>query len=212
LRHSAQLAIEAGFSVIQVHAAHGYLLSLLLNPDVNQRTDRFQFGGPWFHGLVEDTKSVLGENLLSVRLNAMVGISPSEVEYALFRQIAADVISAGADIIDVSAGLYTLDRRLIYPNRGDGPLPHFGIARRLLAEAQCLVAIAGNISGLEDMPSDLPDRLLINVGRSLIADARFAQKLRDGRGSTVTCCRRTGRCHYFSRGEKSLTCGSNPAI
>ncbi|MGZ3789386.1 MAG: NADH:flavin oxidoreductase/NADH oxidase [Bacteriovorax sp.] len=42
--HSAKLALEAGFQVIEVHMAHGYLLHQFLSPVSNQRTD--EYGGP----------------------------------------------------------------------------------------------------------------------------------------------------------------------
>jgi 2,4-dienoyl-CoA reductase-like NADH-dependent reductase (Old Yellow Enzyme family) len=126
--------------------------------------------------------------------------------------LARKTADAGADIIDLSAGMYTIDRRLIYPNRGDAPLSGLTLGRELLRDSNCLVAVAGNVLSTSDLPSDYPDRLLVNVGRSLIADPGFASKLREGRELAVTSCRRTGRCHYFSRRQTSLSCGSNPAI
>ena len=40
-RRSAQLAIEAGFDGVELHAANGYLIEQFLNANVNQRTDAY---------------------------------------------------------------------------------------------------------------------------------------------------------------------------
>jgi 2,4-dienoyl-CoA reductase-like NADH-dependent reductase (Old Yellow Enzyme family) len=209
---STRLAKNADYSVIQIHAAHGYFLSLLLHPTINDRRDAFAVDGEWFMDFIGRIRDAAGRALLSIRLSCTSGIDETAVELDACRFVSRQAVGAGADIIDLSAGAYTIDRRLIYPNRGEQPLATRNVARQLVSELACLVAVAGNVLGPGDLPSDLEDRLVVNVGRALIADPDFALKLREGMSTTITRCQRTGQCHYFSRGRDSISCGSNPAV
>src|ERR1700738_4266693 len=57
---AARIAAEAGFAGVQIHAAHGYLLSQFLSPLVNQRTD--QWGGS-----LENRARMLREGVTAIR-------------------------------------------------------------------------------------------------------------------------------------------------
>jgi len=65
--NSTRLAATSGFDVIQIHAAHGYLLSLLLSSVVNMRYDRFSFDGRWLDDFVAQLQ--VADALLSFRIS-----------------------------------------------------------------------------------------------------------------------------------------------
>jgi 2,4-dienoyl-CoA reductase-like NADH-dependent reductase (Old Yellow Enzyme family) len=109
---SAARAVEAGFDVIEVHAAHGYLLHEFLSPLSNTRTDAW--GGSLEHRaaivvrIVEEVRRVIGEDrALFVRFSATdwapadAGPSWEPDQMATVAQWLAD---AGADLFDVSSG------------------------------------------------------------------------------------------------------------
>lgn len=107
---TAGLAVQAGFDGVQVHAAHGYLLSQFLSPLVNRRTDAW--GGSaekrrrFLLEVVRAVRQAIGpDRLLSVKLNSADfqkgGFSEEEsLEVALALQ------AEGIDLLEISGGNY----------------------------------------------------------------------------------------------------------
>lgn len=106
---AAQRALAAGFELVELHAAHGYLLHQFLSPLSNRRED--QYGGSFdnrtrlLREIVGAVRAVWPERLpLLVRLSATdwadTGGWEIEQSIALARQLAA----LGVDLIDVSSG------------------------------------------------------------------------------------------------------------
>jgi len=97
-RTSARLAEAAGFSGVELHAAHGYLLSQFLSPKVNRRTDRWG-------GSVDTRARILLDIVDAIR----AGVSSS---FALGIKInAGDFIKGGLEPADARATLRLLDGR-----------------------------------------------------------------------------------------------------
>jgi 2,4-dienoyl-CoA reductase-like NADH-dependent reductase (Old Yellow Enzyme family) len=209
---TATLAAKADFRVIQIHAAHGYLLSLLLNPLTNRRTGDFRLRGPWLSRLIESVQTAIHSRLLSVRLSLSSGLlDDNSEEIASISELSRGLAHAGVHILDFSNGFYTVDKRLIYPGIEKGVLPSYEIVRTLSAGLNCMISVVGNVSDLHDVPIT-GDKMLISVGRALIADSDFVKKSRIGNVAAVVRCKRTGKCHYFSRGKSSIECGVNPEL
>ncbi|NOX83488.1 MAG: NADH:flavin oxidoreductase/NADH oxidase family protein [Alphaproteobacteria bacterium] len=108
--HAASVAKQTGFSGVQVHAAHGYLLSEFLNPLVNQRTD--EWGGS-----LENRARLLMRVIAAVRANVGAGypiavkLNSSDFQKGGFGpedslQVAAWLNDAGVDLLEVSGGSY----------------------------------------------------------------------------------------------------------
>lgn len=105
---AAQRALAAGFEVIELHAAHGYLLHEFLSPLSNQRLD--QYGGTFENRIrllveiVEATRSVWPERLpLFVRISATDWTEGGwTAEDSV--QLAAVLRTKGVDLIDCSTG------------------------------------------------------------------------------------------------------------
>jgi 2,4-dienoyl-CoA reductase-like NADH-dependent reductase (Old Yellow Enzyme family) len=107
-RQGARRAREAGFRLVEVHMAHGYLLHSFLSPVSNTRTDRY--GGDIGNRMraplevVRAVREALGDGLaLSVRISAVDGVEGGwtlDDSVVLARALA----DAGVDVIDCSSG------------------------------------------------------------------------------------------------------------
>ncbi len=105
---AAKRALQAGFDVIEIHSAHGYLLHSFLSPLTNQRSDRF--GGSLenrIRMLCEVTSAVRGawpeDKPLWVRISATDWTEGAwEIEQSV--ELARQLKSLGVDLIDCSSG------------------------------------------------------------------------------------------------------------
>ena len=116
---AAQMAERAGFDMLEMHAAHGYLLSSFISPMTNTRSD--EYGGSLENRMrfplevFKAMRAVWPDNKpMSVRISANdwmgdAGITPEDAV-----EIARMFHAAGADIIDVSAGQVTKDEKPVY--------------------------------------------------------------------------------------------------
>jgi len=208
--HSAQLAKLAGFDVIQIHAAHGYLLSLLLHPTINLRKDRFAPEGDWILRFFEALRKDLPKTAVSIRLSLLSGIDEPSVEAFRIQHLARNLARVGLDNIDLSSGFYTIDKSLIYPGRRNQK--QLRAAIDFARGSKLLVTYSGDLRWPGDFPRFLPSNLLLGVGRALIADPDFLVKCHSGKWQTIRTCKRTNKCHYFSRGRPHIECGRNPEL
>jgi NADPH2 dehydrogenase len=106
---AAQRAIVAGFDFVEVHSAHGYLLSEFLSPLANHRNDAY--GGSLENRLrfplrvVKAVRQVVdSDHLLLCRLGAS-DFLPDGLTEGEGRQAARALVAAGVDLLDISGGL-----------------------------------------------------------------------------------------------------------
>jgi 2,4-dienoyl-CoA reductase-like NADH-dependent reductase (Old Yellow Enzyme family) len=142
---TAERAIRAGFRLIELHAAHGYLLHSFLSPVANRRTDRW--GGSFENRtrlVLEVARAVreqLGEKtVLSVRLSATDWIDGGwTIEDSV--AVSVQLAQAGVDLIDCSSGAIVPDE--VIPVGPGFQVPFAEAVRR---GAPVLVAAVGYVS------------------------------------------------------------------
>ncbi len=122
---TARLAQEAGFGGVQIHAAHGFLLSQFLSPLFNKRSD--EYGGAITNRMkllldsIEAVRQAVGPNFpIAVKLN-----SSDQLEGGLSEDDALQVVAAldasSVDIIDISGGTYFPGAKSASDSAGRGP-------------------------------------------------------------------------------------------
>ena len=116
---SAEMAARCGFDMLEIHAAHGYLLSSFITPLTNRRTD--EYGGSLENRMrypLEVFHAVRAvwpaEKPISVRISANDWVGGDGVTPAEAVEIARMLQTAGVDICDVSAGQTSIRARPVY--------------------------------------------------------------------------------------------------
>lgn len=107
---TAQLAKEAGFDGVQIHAAHGYLASQFLSPLTNQRKDRWG-GSPenrarFLLTIVDQVRNAVGPKFgVAVKLNS-ADFQRGGFAFADARQVVEWLNPMGIDYVELSGGSY----------------------------------------------------------------------------------------------------------
>lgn len=142
---ATRMAIEAGFDMVELHAAHGYLLSAFITPLQNRRTD--EYGGPLKNRLrfpLEVFRAMRAAwpagRPMSVRISAHdwmgdTGVTPTEAVL-----IARAFAEAGVDLVDVSAGQTWAAAKPVYGRMFQTPF-----ADMIRNEARVATMAVGNI-------------------------------------------------------------------
>ncbi len=147
---AARMGNEAGFDILEIHFAHGYLLASFISPLTNHRSD--EYGGALANRLrfpleVFDTvRTVWPERKpISVRISA-VDWAPGGTEPADAVEIARLLRAHGCDIVDVSAGQTVPDAKPVYGRQFQTPF-----ADRVRHDAGIPTMAVGNISSYTDV-------------------------------------------------------------
>lgn len=194
----AARAQAAGIDGIELHGAHGYLISQFLSPYTNSRTDRF--GGSFekrlqfVREIVEGIRCKCGPDLtLGIRLTVDELLAPNGVtEYLTLEdgvRVCKELEKMGLDFINVSNGIYesfnSLSEPTTYPQGCRTP------RIRAVKDAVHIPVIAVNMvkepwfaeKMLEDGLVDF-----VGLGRAVVADPQWAKKAMEGRENEINRC------------------------
>ena len=179
-KKAAQRADKAGFDIIEIHGAHGYLLHSFFSPLSNQRND--QYGGSFENRIrfaleiIDDIKSVWPDNKpLFYRLSSIDAPGQgANLEDNIM--LAKSLKSVGVDVVDCSSGGITgspvLTKSKIIPGF---QVPY---SEKIKKDAEISSMAVGAIISADQANEIISNKRadLVAMGRELLADTQWAYK------------------------------------
>jgi len=187
---AARIAAEAGFAGVQIHAAHGYLLSQFLSPLVNQRTD--QWGGSVqnrMRMLIEVLRAVKSLTPEAFLLTVKMNVSDFQgggfdADDALI--VAQALENEGVHLIEFSGGTYESSAMIDggpARDQSGAPEPYFlAYAQRFARELTVPVMLSGGFRSrtamIDAVESGAAD--VIGLARPIAVEPDFPRRILDG--------------------------------
>jgi 2,4-dienoyl-CoA reductase-like NADH-dependent reductase (Old Yellow Enzyme family)/thioredoxin reductase len=214
---SARRAVEAGFEMIEIHGAHGYLINQFLSRFSNIRKD--EYGGDVI-GRTRFAKEIVGEIRgrvgddfpLSFKISAQEFV-PEGLTVDESIEILQILVAAGIDVVQVSAG--------------NDATPEW-ICQPMFMEKACLVDSASRTKKALNVPVMAVGRIndpvianeiietgkadLVCIGRGLLADPELPRKAQEGSLEEIRTCIACNTCmeSIFRKGR--VECLVNPTL
>ncbi len=213
---AAELGVQAGYQAVELHGAHGYLLTCFLTPFCNHRNDKW--GGDEERRLnfprrvIQRVRQAIGDRPLIYRLSADEFTSGG-LDIDDMVRIAPKLVEAGLDALHVSMGLgFTSFDKVIEPmSTPEGwRLPY---SRRIREAVSVPVISVGQIRWPETAERALVegDADMIALGRPLLADPAWAGWARAGQPERIRPCTSCNYCVAVSSGPHGVIgCAENP--
>ncbi|XP_055344204.1 NADPH dehydrogenase-like [Paramacrobiotus metropolitanus] len=185
-RAAAERALKAGFQVLEIHGAHGYLINEFLSPLSNKRTD--EYGGSFENRIrlllevTEAVRTVWPDTLpLFVRLSATDWADDGWTKEDTV-ELAKVLKTKEVDLIDVTTG--GIDPN---PKIPVGPLYQVPFAEAVKKEAEMMTGAVGLINTPEEVESVIKEGRadLVFMARGFIRDPYFARRAAEVLGSPM---------------------------
>jgi 2,4-dienoyl-CoA reductase-like NADH-dependent reductase (Old Yellow Enzyme family) len=197
---AARRARDAGFDGVQLHGAHGYLLSAFLSPFTNTRTDRY--GGSLekrvtvVREIIDQTRALVGPDFpILIKLNGDDFV-PGGTDIDSFPRLASEIEKAGVQAVEVSGN------NPVRENVGAGEQSYFLKYAQKLRLGVPVILTGGNrsLDRLEQI-AQAGTPAFFGLARPLLREPDLPARWRDGRGAPEAACISCNRCiKGFARG------------
>ena len=217
---TAKRVKESGFDGIEIHAAHGYLISEFLSPFTNKRVDEYG-------GCFDNRTRILDEIYASIRENVgddfPVQARISANEYLLGGRTEADTYELvrhldelGVDAIHISNGMYASPalRQIIAPMYTEHAF-NMDVAEQVKKLVSCPVIVTNRINDpkMADTILKMGKADFIGMGRGSLADPHLPEKAKAGKFSNIRYCIGCLQgCEAGLLNDDCATCLVNPRV
>ena len=214
---AAVRAVEAGFELIEIHGAHGYLVNQFLSRFSNIRED--EYGGDvagrskFAKEIIREVRERVGKGFpISFKISAQEFV-PEGLTVEESIEILKELVDEGIDVVQVSAG--------------NDATPEW-ICQPMFMEKACLADSAAQVKKTFDIPVMAVGRIndpvvadaiiadgkadLVCIGRGLLSDPEMPKKAEEGRLEDIRICIACNTCmeSIFRRGR--VECLVNPSL
>ncbi|MCX6008142.1 MAG: FAD-dependent oxidoreductase, partial [Chloroflexi bacterium] len=220
-------AREAGFDAVELHMAHGYLLSQFLSPHSNKRTD--EYGGSLMGRLkfplevIKNTRSIVGKDYpIQVRLNLEEAV-PNGRKLGETMLLAPILQDAGVDCFHFTTSVFTdllYGQKLVQwvsniANMGTPMANYTNMVKEMKKVLTVPVIAANRINDpvIAEMVLREGRCDLVSMGRALIADPELPAKAKGGKLQDINFCIGCNEgCVQRLNFGVAITCTVNPAV
>jgi len=213
---AAQRARTAGFDCVEIHAAHGYLISQFHAPFENRRDD--EYGGSLENrarfglDVLRAVKSAVSDIAVVYRLS-VEDFFPGGLPYSEGRQIAIWAAAAGADALHVTAGHYRSrpSAQVVLPPMSFSDATFLDYAADVKKRVSVPVIAVGRLGDptIAERAVSQGKADFVALGRTLIAEPQWVEKVR--RGEPIRRCLSCNTCINEMRGGARIGCVVNGA-
>ncbi|MCF3138175.1 FAD-dependent oxidoreductase [Paenarthrobacter sp. AR 02] len=205
---AARRAVAAGFDVINLHGAHGYLIHQFMSPISNHRTD--EFAAPWFfmNLVIDAVREAVPDTIVGMRVSVVEGPADgisAEQQVAIIAKAHLDKL----DFLDISAGSYDAGEWIVQSGEWKpGILADYAKAYRQFGLP---LGMAGRLNSPEIIEEVLSQGTcdFVSLARAIHADPAFVGGVL--RGERYRPCIACNVC-IDNLGLGQVTCTVNPAV
>lgn len=210
---SCQLAVIAGFDIIEIHAPHGYLEHEFLSPLTNKRTD--MYGGEWRNRkrflleVAEQVRYACPGVPVGCRISAEEHMEGGLTEEEMI-DLAKDLEAVGLDYISLSDGAgYEEAGHLITDMDRAKHIPEHGKAFKSALKIPVIVSSQHDPYKIDkNIGEEMYD--IQAMGRQLFCDPNYVNKLAEGRVKDIVRCERCNLCMLRTTQGLTPACPNNP--
>ncbi|MFC1650894.1 FAD-dependent oxidoreductase [Candidatus Latescibacterota bacterium] len=218
---AAGYARAAGYDGVEIHGGHTYLVGAFMSPSTNRRTDKY---GGTFEGRMKfptDILNGIAEKYpgfpAGIKFSAYEEL-PGGIDIPLGLEIAQHLASLDPAYLHVSATSTSLLIKSRYSS-----VPHMYINRNTLMplaekiKELCPESVVMATGGIT-VPGEAEDFVsggkcdMVALGRTVLADAHWAEKARAGKAEHITPCIRCNVCYHQLWLSEPLICSMNPYL
>ncbi|CAN7542337.1 FAD-dependent oxidoreductase [Arthrobacter sp. LjRoot14] len=205
---AARRAVSAGFDVINIHGAHGYLIHQFMSPISNHRTDEFAAPERFMNLVIDAVRAAVPDTIVGMRVSVVEGPADgisAEQQVAIIAKAHLEHL----DFLDISAGSYEAGEWIVQSGEWKpGILAGYARAYRQFGLP---LGMAGRLNSPAIIEEVLREETcdFVSLARAIHADPAFVGGVL--RGERYRPCIACNVC-IDNLGLGQVTCTVNPAV